>query len=201
MSEEVRVVELTGNTGVEDLARLHGQVLGYTLNSRMGAYHLETLYRVMAGDKAGYVGSIYVGAELAGFVSGALTMDVIKAALMRTMTFSHWVNFGFFFLSHPLALYDLSNAIQISRPVMYEGGLVTATLSTIGVNPAFRGRGFGKKLVLALEGFFQRNGVDVYHLDTLITNRSARSFYAGLGFVELEFRADSVILAKLVKHE
>lgn len=202
MSEnDVQVVELSGNSGLEELARLHEQVLGYTLNSRIGEDHLATLYGVMAREKNGYVGAVLFDGELAGFVSGALEMDAVKNAMFRAMTFTQWLNLGFYFLSHPFALQDLQNGMQISRPVMYEGCRVDAVLSTIGVSRKFQGRGLGRRLVLSLENFFQRNGVNVYHLDTLISNRTARSFYAGLGFVEIESRADSVILAKKMKHE
>jgi ribosomal protein S18 acetylase RimI-like enzyme len=82
--------------------------------------------------------------------------------------------------------------------VQYDGGRVSAVLTTIAVEPGLKTRGVGRKLVGDLEQFFARSAVTIYWVETLVENGAARAFYGRLGFEETGTRAGNVILVKRV---
>lgn len=73
---------------------------------------------------------------------------------------------------------------------------MTAELTAIAVDPIYRGRGIGRRLIEALEAFLSEHHVHVYRLDTLVQNRAASDFYLRLGFRQIATRAGSLILIR-----
>lgn len=186
---------------LDDIVVIHKKVLGYTLNSQLGDEHLKLLYATMLKDPGCFVGIALNGSQSIGLVSGALNIESVKSRFFQSVTASYFFRILLRFLAHPSLLLKFWHGRQIEEPVFYRSIPVIPTLTTIGVEESFQGFGIGRELVKTLEEFFRRRGVSVYRLDTLLSNRKARDFYARLGFLEVSQRADSVILVKsLVNH-
>jgi ribosomal protein S18 acetylase RimI-like enzyme len=60
-----------------------------------------------------------------------------------------------------------------------------AELKRMYVRPVFRGRGFGRMLLLHLENHARSRGVPVLRLETGIHQREAIKLYEGFGFVRI----------------
>ncbi len=58
-----------------------------------------------------------------------------------------------------------------------------AEIMTVAVDAAARGRGIGKKLVLAALRTLQDHGVPAVHLEVRAGNAAARALYEGCGFI------------------
>ena len=181
---------------LDAVVAIHRSVLGDTLNSRLGTKHLAILYKVMLHDPNCFVAVALYNARPIGFVSGTLKMDATKSLIFRSASLAHWAKVALRLISHPGLLLDFWHGIKIGRPVVWQNTAVEPILTTIGVEARFQALGIGKDLVSALEDFFLARGVPVYKLDTLESNQKARRFYSARGFVQVDKRADSVILIK-----
>ena len=181
---------------IGSVVHLHQSVLGETLNSRLGAKHLEHLYRVMLQSPDCFIGIALSDSNLAGFISGALNLNAIKPVLLKTMPPSGWLNIALRFLRHPDLLVEWMHGNQVGQPIFLQGKRVDSILTTIGVDQNFQGFGIGKKLVHELEQYFKAHGVTAYRLDTLTTNDQARRFYESQGFAPNEIRAGSILYLK-----
>jgi ribosomal protein S18 acetylase RimI-like enzyme len=183
---------------LDDAVRIHLGGLGYTLNSRLGPEHLRFLYRVMGEDPTCYVGVAVDSGVPAGVVSGTLDADRLKSRVLRSMTVRQGLGIARAFIRRPaLVLQWIEEAVVGSR-LSYEGGRITATLTTLAVDSQFRRSGVGRGLIGALERFFAARGVTHYRLETLVQNETARDFYGSLGFEEVGRRAGSYVLVKKV---
>lgn len=61
-------------------------------------------------------------------------------------------------------------------------------LFRIGVAPAFRGRGYGKKLMDGMVEYAKKNGVESMILEVRESNEMARNLYKSYGFKEVNIR-------------
>jgi ribosomal protein S18 acetylase RimI-like enzyme len=179
-----------------EVVRIHRAVLGYTLNSQLGAEHLAFMYLQMFKNARSFVGVALLSGQPVGLVSGTTDMDGIKAVLLNSLKPRQFGNIIAHLLKKPSLLVEFYKSSLIGRPIHVNGEPVTAILTTIAIEPQFQGLGIGKKLVFSLEYFFRSQNIQNYRLDTLIRNQSAREFYKKLGFQEVHTRADSVVIVK-----
>jgi len=193
--ESLQVKPLT-EKDLEQVVRIHQNVLGYTFNSRLGLDHLSFLYRTMLQDDQSYVGVASIDNQPVGVISGTLDMEKIKAFILNSYKLRQWANLIFRVLVRPSLIHELWKGNSIGRPVYFEGNLVQPILTAIAVDASCQGKGIGKYLVNDLESFFQRKHIEAYRLDTLIENSNARKFYESLGFQQVAIRADSLVLVK-----
>ncbi len=193
----VSIGSLTEQT-LPQVIRIHEAGLGYSVNSRLGEEHMAFLYRLMAGDEHCFVGVAALNDRAVGVVSGTIDADALKTKLLRTLSLSQAAHLALACIAHPSLLLQWWQEIRIGAPVYHAGEEVRAVLTAIIVDPDAQAHGIGKQLVMALEQFLARNGVMKYRLDTLISNASARGFYARLGFSEVAVRAGSVVLLKVL---
>ena len=183
------------------VVQIHLNVLGYTLNSFLGADHLASMYRVMANGQGSFVGVCRMDGKPVGVVSGTVDLDKTRSQIFRSLHFRRWLTLFFQVVKQPWLIGEWQKGNIIGKPVFSEGVPIPAILTTIAVDPAYHNRGIGKSLILALEDFFRQQGVKKYHLDTLITNHNARKFYEAQGFEQIESRADSVVFIKTLQDE
>lgn len=179
-----------------EVVRIHQLGLPYTVNSELGIDHLSVLYREMARAAASYVGVAIVGDRPVGVVSGTADVAGLRSRLLAAMPIAALASAATRLLIHPRLVIKLWQGAVISRPVEHGGRPVEAVLTALAVDGPYQGQGVGRALVTALEDFFSRIRIHSYRLDTLASNARARSFYQGVGFIEVARRADSVVLIK-----
>lgn len=183
-----------------EVIHLHRAVLGYTLNSQLGEAHLAFIYQQMAQDPHSFVGVARLNGQTVGVVSGTIDPGKLKSRFLKFIRPKLALNLLARLTQNPGLLREFQKGDQIGGPVKINGQTIQAILTTIAVNPSFQGGGIGASLVSALEEFFRERGIEYYHLDTLLSNHSARAFYQKLGFEAHETRADSVIFIKGLKN-
>lgn len=181
---------------IRQVVEIHRQVLGYSMNSRIGPDHLSLLYSVMLTSPDCFVAVALYDSRMVGFVSGTLDPESVKSRFIRSIPKFHWLKILFRLLFLPGLFTEYWHGRKIDQPVHWESHLIAPTLTSIGVLEEFQGLGIGRNLVHLLEDFFRKAKMQVYRLDTLQSNQKAREFYARLGFHEVEKRANSVILVK-----
>ena len=191
----VRVVPLTSAV-LDDVVRIHRAGLGYTLNSQLGANHMRFLYQTMAADSACFVGVALLEDRPAGVVSGALDAGSFMTRLFKAMPALRLGRIAVRMLLHPRLIWLWQVGTRIARPVQLDSSEIKAVLTAIAVDPEVQGKGLGKQLVRAFEGFLRQSGVRAYKLDTQIRNERASVFYNELGFEEVDRRADSIIFIR-----
>ncbi len=189
-------VQRLESSQLDAIIAIHRQVLGYTLNSRLGSQHLRAVYEHLGRQDGSYLGVAMVDGRPAGVVSGAIDLDSAKSQLLKSFSLGHWLVVLSKIALNPFLLRDWWNGNVIGRPVHVAGKEVRAILTTIAVDPSCQGAGLGRRLVEALEAYFLEHGIRTYRLDTLTENHPAREFYRRLGFKQVDTRADSVVLVK-----
>lgn len=185
-------------TDIPAVVDIHQSVLGYTFNSQMGRMHLAAMYRSMLTSPDCCVQVAYEGATPIGLVSGTLDVDRTRREIIKNFALRNWINMLLVLIRKPSLIDEWIKGNAIGKPVHVANRPVTAFLSTIAIRSDRQAMGVGGRLIHALEEFFLQRGVEIYRLDTLCTNNGARSFYARLGFREIEQRADSVVLVKRI---
>ncbi len=183
---------------LRDVVVIHREGLGYTVNSRLGCAHLASLYQHMARDHDSYVGVAMAAGKPTGIVSGTLHEDRLKSRILRSMGPAGLARLLLRLSVRPGLVLQWLQSLIIALPVYDHGTEVGAVLTALAVAPDAQGRGTGRQLVHALEGFFRANEVATYRLDTLATNHRALKFYHDLGFAEVARRAGSVVLVRTV---
>jgi len=191
----VSIVPLT-MAHLDDVVRIHMAGLGYTLNSLLGPSHLKFLYQTMAADPACYVGVAIWRGRPSGVVSGSLDAGNFTNRLFKTMSVRRLCGIALEMLFHPRMVWLWRQSAMIAAPVYDGKSEVKAVLTAIAVDPETRGRGIGRVLVAAFEGFLRDSGVRTYKLDTQIKNERASRFYSELGFQEAGRRADSIVFIR-----
>ncbi|MBI5876064.1 MAG: GNAT family N-acetyltransferase [Chloroflexi bacterium] len=191
-----------GMGDVEGIARLHRTVLGYTLNGELGEAHLRRLYRGLLISPHGVLFRAHDtdadGQPVVGFVSGADDAAALQVDLIRTPGTRIALSLAWGLVRRPWLVGKLITQTLINRPVLHQGSIVTATLTTVGVRPDYGRRGIGHQLVQALQAAFRARGVRAFHLNTLNTNTYARAFYRELGGrLVRTFRGNDIYLFEL----
>lgn len=186
---------------LEDIVRIHQNVLGYTFNSCLGSDHLSFMYRTMAQQGESHVGVALLDDQPVGVISGTIDMDKTKSTLLNSFKPQQWANLVIHVLKQPSLVGEWWKGNIIGGELNFEGETVQPILTTIAVDSGFHGKGIGRHLVHDLECFFRQKDIHYYRLDTVITNHGARAFYKSLGYQEIETRADSILYIKRVANE
>lgn len=191
----LRIGPLT-NENIEAVIRIHMAEMGYTLNSLLGRGHLRHLYRSMAGDPSCFVGVALLGDRPVGVVSGSVDAGGLTSRLIRTMSWRRLGTVGLEMLLHPQMIRLWFQGIRIAGPVRINSREVKAVLTAIVVDSAAQGKGIGRALLEAFEGFLRQGGIGAYRLDTRSSNERAIRFYRRLGFEEAARRAHSIVYVR-----
>jgi [ribosomal protein S18]-alanine N-acetyltransferase len=66
--------------------------------------------------------------------------------------------------------------------ILYRSGTTVAGIETVNVDPAFRKKGIGLRLLSAAEGHMGKKGIRTIRLEVAITNTAAITLYEHAGF-------------------
>lgn len=190
------VIRALSDDLIEEVLRIHNAGLGYTLNSRLGRDHMRFLYESMARDSACYVGVALADGRTAGVVSGSLDAGALQSRLLRNLSLRRLADIVLRALRHPSLIWLWWQGQRIAAPVHVDSVEVKAVLTAIAVDHEIQGKGIGRALVEAFEGFLRKAGVPAYRLDTQIKNDGAYRFYSGQGFQEAARRAGSIVFVR-----
>lgn len=157
---------------IPDLVSLHMECLPNTLNVRLGKEHLTRLYRQMTKLDWGMVtvalidGNVVIGGATATTLADAEFWEMICTTKPIDLLRIAWR-----ILKHPSWWRDLVHANHLKG----------AVLTSLVVAPAYRRRGIGKNLVLAVDDFFRSRGITEYKIETQFDNIVAWAFYVNVG--------------------
>jgi GNAT superfamily N-acetyltransferase len=146
----------------------------------LGRRFLSELYHSIIMDPAG-IAFVYKENTIHGFVAGTSQ----PAGFYRRLLRHRLLRFGWAalmpILNRPVIIPRLLRAINM--PSQAEKGEKCGILMSIAVDPAYQGKGVGKKLVSAFLEETHRWGLEYVDLTTdAVNNKSANSFYQSIGF-------------------
>lgn len=191
-----RAADMTGTHGVEVTAALRVRPMTSGDLSRAVEVHLAAFrgffltflgprFLSLFYEEAVAIGEIALVAEskerVVGFVMGSTHPGrFFKELLKRRLL-------GFAFAAAPAVLRRPGAALRIARALLKPKDAAraagTATLMSLGVDPAAQGLGAGKSLVLAFLQEAGRRGATRVDLTTdKVDNERTNAFYRGLGF-------------------
>jgi ribosomal protein S18 acetylase RimI-like enzyme len=131
---------------------------------------MRFLYQTMAADSACFVGVALLEDRPAGVVSGSLDAGAFMTRLLKAMSALRLGRIAAQMLLHPRLIWLWRVGTRIARPVKIDSTEVKAVLTAIAVDSKVQGKGIGKELVRAFEGFLRQSGVRTYKLDTQTRN-------------------------------
>ena len=161
-------------------AELHCAALAGDFLPSLGQGFLTVFYEAVLdlGLGLGFV-AIEQGRPV-GFVLGSADTSALfkRAIASRAMAFA-W-------RAIPAVLRRPTLIANVIETFLYPGkeGAVPekAELVVIGFEAAYRGRGLGRQLVMALNDAFRAQGITSYKVTVLQSNQGANNFYRALGF-------------------
>lgn len=160
------------------ISRIHVNALSSDFLPSLGFDFLKTFYNGVIG-KAGVFGFVSKDKEeINGFVVGTENMDRFFKLALTSKFIALCFYLGIQLLKKPSIVKNILETFTYSSK---ESGPL-AELVVIAVDKSTRGKGVGKKLVLALEQEFRKRKIKEYKLTVTKRNKNANTFYEHLGF-------------------
>lgn len=182
-----------------DVISLHQELLGSTINSRLGREHLEYVYETTMRHEKSEIAIAKLNEKIVGHIVLSLDPLDLKKKLLRNRNFGKLAMIIFSLLFKPLLLRQYLENRKLDKPTYYEGDIIQPLLAVIAVDNGSQGLGIGSRLIDYAEQYFSQNNCFIYKVDTLINNRVSRLFYKKNGFVETEQRGENIVLIKLIE--
>jgi ribosomal protein S18 acetylase RimI-like enzyme len=181
---------------IAEVILLHLDVLGYTMNSRLGFNHLKYVYMVTSEHKKSKVAVATFNEKIVGLIVLSLDPIDLKNVLLSNLGFGRLVKTIFKFIIRPSLLNQLFDSRKVEKPICYKENVIKPLLTVIAVKKKYQGLEIGTKLINYANKYFSSNDYFVYKVDTLLNNEISRSFYRNNGFIELEKRGNNIVLVK-----
>jgi|LauGreDrversion2_5_1035112.scaffolds.fasta_scaffold12923_2 GNAT superfamily N-acetyltransferase len=185
---------------INQLVRIHLQAIPYSINSRLGPYHLSGVYRRILEL---LVCEVWVISELSKVIAFGV-LEYHPQAVATCLLQSHSVDSIFLLilkiLQKPAIILALLQECCSSWIFRKSRGPLLAQphILVIGVNTPFRNRGIGKKLLRALVFRAKKRRAKFLSLETRRDNAGALRFYIGNGFRIVKKSPFDVLLAKKI---
>jgi ribosomal protein S18 acetylase RimI-like enzyme len=163
------------------VAALHVAALPHDFLSQLGASFLRQVYPTFLQSELGFL----LVAEEEGRVVGFVSCACDTARFFRTTLRRRWPCLMLLalrrLLFHPR---DLARLLGAWRYPTKNRALTMPELVSIAVEPRWQGRGVGRRLLNEFDQRLKQRRARRFFLTVGTDNRSARGFYAKLGFVE-----------------
>ncbi len=160
------------------IAKIHMQSLSDDFLPSLGVDFLSAFYQGVIGRPKVFGFLDTQKGKISGFVVGTSNMELFFKDTISS-------NFISLFYHLLLALIKKPSIIKnVAETLFYtakDRGPV-AELVIIAVDNRFRGKGIGKKLVLALEEEMKKRKIKGYKLTVTKRNKAANEFYKSIGF-------------------
>jgi ribosomal protein S18 acetylase RimI-like enzyme len=162
------------------VADLHASALAGDFLPTLGERFLQVFYRSVLKNKLGFGFVELLEGVPIGFVLGSID----SSNLFRKVIMHAWVRLGLAAL--PVVIRKPGLLLKVAETFLYPNREAQspekAELLVIAVNADQRGRGFGEKLVAALNQEMSVHGIQSYKVTVLQSNQGANRFYQRLGF-------------------
>ena len=179
-----------------EVIHLHLDVLGDTMNSRLGFNHLKYVYEVTSEHKKSKVAVATYNDKIVGLIVLSLDPLDLKNVLLINLGFGRLIKTIIKFIFKPSLLYQLFDNRKLEKPVYYKRNIIKPLLAVIAVNNEYQGLRIGTKLINYANEYFSSNDYCTYKVDTLLNNKISRSFYQNNGFIELESIGKNIVMVK-----
>jgi ribosomal protein S18 acetylase RimI-like enzyme len=175
------------------VAGLHHQVLYQTLNSRLGISFLEDLYSSLLDDSSANGWVALQKGRLAGFISLTTNLEQTKKQVAQNMPLKD----RFIAALHILTSFkDLQEFV--SHEIFFRICLMQKkpfpVILTLGVDPAFQGKGVSTALINEAKNTFSKKGPLPFFVDTRQENQRAVAFYEKVGFKKFKVILGNVLM-------
>lgn len=181
---------------ISELARMHRENLT-TTSSAIGHSYLTTLYTTLLKQPEIQIGLV---AKEKGKILGAITatsdIRITQTNLAKALIPGKIPAILKAVLGRKVNPWDFVKRMQFESKLVSDFPQPYATVLTLFVDPEFRRKGVGKKLMASIISEMKRRKVSVLYVDTRATNTAARRFYTSVGFKELRHIGEDVILAR-----
>ncbi|MDP3970715.1 MAG: GNAT family N-acetyltransferase [bacterium] len=180
---------------ISKVVDLHKQVLGHTLNARIGSWFLEKLYEeTMLAKENGRCFVSFEDEKVVGFVSICLDYEALSSRIMSSLTLVQKIKVSIFMGSHFWLIPDFFKKQLFSRYIKANMPQPYPMVLTIGVDSNQQGNGIGKQLMHEVKTSFRKHNLTEFYLDTEETNEQAIGFYKKIGFDEIARKYGNVVL-------
>ena len=165
----------------EAVSRAHNAAFPNEVLPKLGHAFLSNLYKAILESESAFGVVCIVEGEVGGFVLANTDVENMYKRVLR----GHWPK-----LIGPLItqLVKSPNLIPVVFETLFYGyrkdprDTIKAEWMVWGVNPKYRGRNIGKRLVMKMNEMYKERGVSVYKLIVYDSNDHVNSIYTSWGF-------------------
>lgn len=185
------ITQLT-TTDVPSLVQLHQQVLGDTLNARIGRWFLTYLYEQLLAQPD--IANVLVAKSdntVVGFISATINYAQLSKILMAQLSIQQKSKIIIFLFTHPKSLVEFYKQRRFGQYIQHHLPSPLPYVLTLGVDANQQGKGVGRLLMDAIVA--QQS---ILYLDTKSNNAVALRFYERYGFRELDRKFGNVLLKR-----
>lgn len=185
---------------IPEVIKLHQQVLGYTLNAKLGDQHLDHLYRVILQEKNNGLALVSIddNGRVTGFISACRDLKKLERSINKSFNSANFIRFIGYFLFHPFDVVHYLRHALFTNHLHHHYSQPLASILTLGVDNHRQRGGIGRNLIDELISRLKDFGVRTLYVDTVITNNQAISFYKKQNFIAQETVQGNLILARSI---
>ena len=179
------------------LVKLHLRCLPYSLNSKLGTKHLESLYKSLLGTEDSKVLISEENGNLRGFISGFVNYGEVLRRTQATLSISFILNIAKELIKKPLIILDILDTVWITSTIRRRASNNSiGYISTWGVAPEYQGSTIGLQLFGQMTKYLKESGSRKILIDVRKSNNRVFEFYARTGYKVIERTLLSVIMER-----
>lgn len=179
---------------VSKLSLLHIQSLPNTVSSKIGAFYLERIYKVVAQNTKTHFGLKAIeNGKIVGAVCSTTNLKRFEEDVKKQLSLKDYLKILLAIISFRITIIDLIRRISFEKSLAGSYNKNYCSIVIFFVNQDFRRKGIGLLLIKEILSFY-KGKVDNIYVDTLLSNKTAIKFYRAFGFKEVKNIENSVLL-------
>ena len=180
---------------LDDVVTLHKEVLGHTLNSRIGTWFLRKLYlQTVLSSENGICYIFKEDSKILGFISLCRDHHRLDREIRESLSFQDKYRTGLTILAHPSLWAGLVRQLLFSRYLRTTYPGLYPLILTLGVAKNQQGQGVGSLLIQKAVEVSREWGVRELFVDTEVTNAAAITTYQKNGFQRVSVQYGNILL-------
>ncbi len=189
------IIRLLRIRDLEDVVRLHLEILPNTLSSKIGESYLELLYVTLLKHED--IHALYVAEvdrKIVGVVTSTVDLNKTQSFLKTLITFKTVLLILKATFLGKISLSELYRKFHFEKILVTKFTKPYATILTLFVANDYQKKGVGKSLINKIMKQYIILRVRYLYVDTLKSNKDAFGFYKRIGFRVQKAVLDSIIL-------